>query len=77
MQNKIIDINKKTYISILIMLASLIVFSIIITYIVPKGTFESYVNEFGEVVYDYTKYIKLPNQEGINIFKGILEIIFL
>lgn len=73
MKNKIIDINKKTYISILIMLASLIVFSIIITYIVPKGTFESYVNEFGEVVYDYTKYIKLPNQEGINIFKGILS----
>ena len=45
MQNKIIDINKKTYVGIVIMLASLIVFSIIVTFIVPKGTFESYVNE--------------------------------
>ena len=73
MKNKIIDINKKTYISILIMLASLIVLSIVITYVVPKGTFESYINEFGEVIYDYTKYIKLPDQEGINIFKGLFS----
>lgn len=73
MKNKIIDINKKTYISILIMLASLIILSIVITYVVPKGTFESYINEFGEVIYDYTKYIKLPDQEGINIFKGLFS----
>lgn len=73
MNNKIIDINKKTYISILIMLALLIVLSIVITYVVPKGTFESYINEFGEVIYDYTKYIKLPDQEGINIFKGLFS----
>lgn len=73
MQNKIIDINKKTYVGIVIMLASLIVFSIIVTFIVPKGTFESYVNEYGEIVFDYTKYIKLPEQSGINIFKGIFS----
>ena len=73
MQNKIIDINKKTYVGIVIMLASLIVFSIIVTFIVPKGTFESYVNEYGEIVFDYTKYIKIPEQSGINIFKGIFS----
>lgn len=73
LQNKIIDINKKTYVGIVIMLASLIVFSIIVTFIVPKGTFESYVNEYGEIVFDYTKYIKLPEQSGINIFKGIFS----
>ena len=55
--NKIIDINKKTYILIILMLAALIVFSIVVTYIVPNGTFETYINEFGEEVFDYSKYI--------------------
>ena len=71
--NKIIDINKKTYILIVLMLAALIVFSIVVTYIVPSGTFETYINEFGEEVFDYSKYIKLPDQNGINIFKGIFS----
>ena len=71
--NKIIDINKKTYILIILMLAALIVFSIVVTYIVPNGTFETYINEFGEEVFDYSKYIKLPDQNGINIFKGIFS----
>ena len=36
---KIIDINKKSFFGIIIMLEALVVFSIIITYIVPKGIF--------------------------------------
>lgn len=73
MNNKIVDINKKTYLAIVIMLSMLIFLSIGITYIVPKGTFGVYVNEFGQEVFDYSKYIKLPDQSGINIFKGIFS----
>ena len=71
MKNKIIDINKKTYIAIVVMLFGLMLFSILITHLISKGTFASYTNEFGEVVFDYTKYQKLPDQSGINIFRGI------
>ena len=71
--NKIIDINKKSYIGILIMLASLIVISIIITYIIPKGTFGTTINEFGEEVVDYSNYIKYTDKSGINILKGIFS----
>lgn len=73
MKNKIIDINKKTYISIVVMLFVLMVCSIVVTHVVSKGTFLSYTNEFGEVVYDYTQYQKLPDQSGINIFRGIFS----
>ena len=71
--SKIIDINRKSYISILIMLASLIVFSIIITYIVPKGMFETTVDQFGNTITNYDKYIEISDKSGINIFKGIFS----
>lgn len=71
MKNKIIDINKKTYLTIVVMLFILMICSIIITHVVDKGTFLTYTNEFGETVFDYSKYIKLPDKSGVNIFKGI------
>ncbi|MBQ8292249.1 MAG: hypothetical protein IJX78_00425 [Bacilli bacterium] len=72
MKNKIIDINKKSYIGIVLMLTVLIVVSIVITYIVPKGMFSTTTNSEGQVVVDYSEYIELPNKGGINILKGLL-----
>ena len=69
--NKLLDINKKSFFSILIMLEALVLFSIIITYVVPKGTFGTTIDEFGNIITDYNNYIKLPDKSGINIFKGL------
>ncbi len=73
--NKIIDINKKSFINILIMLFSLIVVAIVITYVVPKGTFGTKINEYGEIITDYSNFIKLPDKSGINILKGLFGFI--
>ena len=72
---KIIDINKKSFFGIIIMLEALVVFSIIITYIVPKGIFGTTVDEFGNIITDYNNYIKLTDISGINIFKGLFGFI--
>ncbi len=73
--NKIIDINKKSFISIIAMLAALMIVSIIITYVVPKGTFGTRVDEFGNEIIDYTQYISLPDSKGINVIKGIFSFV--
>lgn len=66
--NRLINIQKKTFISVLILLFALIVLAIVLTYILPKGEF-GLVN--GEL--DYNQYIKLEGVSGINIFKGIFS----
>lgn len=75
MNNKIIDINKKSYLSILLILFILVIFSIIITYIIPKGTFETIIDANGNIIVDYNKFIPLPDDKGINIFKGLFSFI--
>ena len=39
MKNKVFDISRKTFFNVMIILISLFVFSIILTYIIPKGKF--------------------------------------
>lgn len=73
--NKIININKKSFISIVIMLETLVLFSILITYIIPKGTFGTTTDEFGNIINDYNNFISLPDKSGINIFKGLFGFI--
>lgn len=73
--NKIININKKSFISIVIMLEVLVLLSILITYIIPKGTFGTTTDEFGNIVNDYNNFISLPEKSGINIFKGLFGFI--
>ena len=72
---KLLDINKKSFFSIIIMLEALVLFSIIITYIVPKGMFGTTIDELGNIVTDYDNFIELPNKSGINIFKGLFGFI--
>lgn len=67
MNNKLINISKKTFISVCILLFALIIVSITLTYIIPKGEY-GLVN--GEV--DYATYIALENESGIPIWKGLL-----
>ena len=71
MNNKIIDINKKSYIGIVCILASLIILAIAITYFVPKGQFGTTTDEFGNIITDFNNFIKFDEAKGINIFKGI------
>ena len=71
MNNKIIDINKKSYIGIVCILASLIILAIAITYFIPKGQFGTTTDEFGNIVTDFNNFIELEDLKGINILKGI------
>ncbi|MBR6051597.1 MAG: hypothetical protein IKP68_10425 [Clostridia bacterium] len=70
--NKLINISKKTFISVLVLLALLMAAAIILTYVIPKGTFGTTVID-GEEVPDYNTYIPLSDEEGIPIWKGILS----
>ena len=70
-KNKLINISKTTFISVLILLFALIVASVILTYVVPKGEFGTTVVDGAEQP-DYLTYNPLPNEGGIPVWKGIL-----
>lgn len=69
--NKLINISKKTYLIALAMLSVLIIVSIILTYIIPRGGFGMMIVD-GEAVYDYNDYYTLPDESGIAIWRGLL-----
>ena len=70
---RLINISKKTFIGVLILLLALMIVSIVLTYVLHKGTFA--VDGQGNV--DYTQYIDLGTEGGIAIWKGILSPILL
>ncbi len=70
--NKLINISKKTFISVLVLLALLMAAAIILTYVIPKGTFGTTVVD-GEEVPDYNAYVPLSDEGGIPIWKGVLS----
>lgn len=76
MNNKVLTISKKSFISVVIILLTLIVVSITLTYIIPRGMFGTITDSLGNDVIDYTNYIRLTDAKGINLFKGILAPIF-
>ena len=67
--NKLINISKKTFIGVAILLFLLMAVAIILTYVLPKGEFATLEN--GET--DYNTLIDLGKEGGINIFKGIFS----
>ena len=67
--NKLINISKKTFIGVAILLFALMIVAIVLTYTLPKGQFGTFEN--GET--DYTTFIDLGREGGINIFKGIFS----
>ena len=68
--NKLINISKKTFIGVAILLFLLMAVAIVLTYVLPKAEFA--VLENGET--DYHTLINLGKEGGINIFKGIFFI---
>ncbi len=64
----LINISKRTFLSVSALLVGLLAFSIILTYIVPKGDFGTLSD--GSV--NYLQYIPRESQRGINILRGIL-----
>ena len=73
---KLIDIGTKTFISVLILLFVLIVASVILTYVLPKGEFLTAVVG-GEEVTDYSSFHVLEGESGINIFKGLFSFVLI
>ena len=70
MKNKekaLINVSKKTFIQVTLLLLFLMIAAIVLTYIVPRGQFGS--NEDGTV--NYLDYKRIEGGSGINIFKGI------
>ena len=73
---KLINISTHTFIVALVMLASLMVFAIILTYVIPRGEYGVIIQD-GEEIIDYTSYYRLDDVKGINILKGIFAPILL
>lgn len=70
-ENRLVNISTKTFISVLILLFILIISSIVLTYILPKGEF-GIKTENGVETIDYLTYISLGKEGGIPIWKGLL-----
>lgn len=71
MNNKVINISKKTFINVVIILGILIALSIMLTYILPNGYFKSSTDEAGNIIIDYDSFEKIQGFKGINILKGL------
>ena len=70
-KKSLLNISKKTFIQVCILLFSLMIFSIILTYVIKKGEFG--LNSDGSI--NYQDYHELTNIKGINIFKGLFSFI--
>ena len=69
---RLLNISRKSFISVLILLAVLMAASIVLTYVLPKGAYQT-VTVNGEEVTDYQSYIPLSKEPGIPVWKGILS----
>lgn len=70
-ENRLVNISRRTFISVLILLLALMVASIVLTYVIPKGAYETAV-ENGDTVTKYDSYIPLSESGGIPVWKGLL-----
>ncbi len=64
----LINISRKTFIQVSTLLLGLLIFSIVLTYVVPKGRFGTLPS--GEV--NYLEYIPIEDAGGISVIRGIL-----
>ena len=69
-ERTLINISKKTFIQVVLLLFALLVFSIILTYVIPRGTFPR-DPETGEIT-DYSGYMTTEDR-GIPLWKGLLS----
>jgi uncharacterized ion transporter superfamily protein YfcC len=71
--NKVIDISKKTFIQVVLILFGLMILSVVLTYMVPAGRFA--IGEGG--IIDYNTFIPEEDASGIPIWKGLLSPVLL
>ncbi len=64
----LINISRKAFIQVTALLLGLLIFSIVLTYVVPKGKFGTLPS--GEV--NYLEYIPIEDAGGISVIRGIL-----
>lgn len=64
---KIIDLSTKTFIQVVLFLFAIVILSIVLTYLIPRGEFG--LNPDGSM--NYLDYREIEGERGINIFKGI------
>lgn len=64
----LIDISKKTFIQVTALLLGLLIVAIVLTYIIPGGSFGTHAD--GSV--DYSTYHALKGSGGIELWKGVL-----
>ena len=68
-ERTLINISKKTFVQVLLLLFALLVLSIVLTYVLPRGTFPR-DPETGEIT-DYNGYMR-TDDGGIPLWKGLL-----
>ena len=66
-EKALINVSKKTFIQVTVLLLSLMIAAIVLTYIIPRGQFGTLEN--GET--NYLDYSRTEDGSGINILKGI------
>ena len=69
--DRLVNISRRTFISVFILLFVLMAVSVILTYAVPKGAYGTTVVD-GREVTDYNTYVPLPDSGGIPVWKGVL-----
>ncbi len=68
-KGSLIDLSAKTFIQVCALLIALMLVSIVLTYIIPKGSFVG-TNADGST--DYLNYVRSDGASGIPIYKGLL-----
>ena len=68
-ERTLINISKKTFIQVVVLLFALLVLSIVLTYVLPRGTFPR-DPETGEIT-DYNGYVR-TDDSGIPLWNGLL-----
>jgi uncharacterized ion transporter superfamily protein YfcC len=67
-QKKLIDISKKTFIQVVLLLAGLMLLAILMTHILPKGAF----GVLPDGSPDYLAYHEISGAKGIPVWQGLL-----
>lgn len=69
---KLVNISRKSFLSVVILLLVLMAVSAVLTYVLPKGEYQtSAVN--GETVVDYRSYVRINDASGIPVWKALLS----
>ena len=68
-ERTLINISKKTFVQVVLLLFALLFLSIILTYVIPRGTFPR-DPETGEIT-DYSGYMSTEDR-GIPLWKGLM-----